>query len=61
MARLLFHPLVLLLLAALAIGIWAWAKRVDLRVRLTRLPTAREWTIINAAVQALRWLLRIRL
>lgn len=61
MIRILLHPVVLLLVAALVVGVWMWARRVDLRVRLSRPPTAREWTMITAAIQALRWLLRLRL
>ncbi len=51
----------ILILIALAAGLWYWAKRVDLRVRLTRLPTGREWAFIALAVQILRRLLRLRL
>lgn len=58
MIRLLFHPVVLLLIAGLVF--WLWARRVDLRVRLTRLPTPREWAILALVVQALRRLLRLR-
>ncbi len=58
MIRLLFHPVILLLLAA---GLWYWAKRVNLRVRITRPPTGREWAFIALAVQLLRRLLRLRL
>ncbi len=61
MIRLLFHPIVLLLISLAAIGLWMWARRVDLRVRLTRLPTGRELAFIALAVQLLRRLLRLRL
>ena len=61
MIRLLFHPIVLLLIALAAISLWMWARRVDLRVRLARLPTAREWAFIALAVQLLRRFLRLRL
>jgi DNA-binding response OmpR family regulator len=57
MIRLLFHPVVLLLIGGLVF--WLWARRVDLRVRLTRLPTPREWAILALLVQALRRLLRL--
>jgi hypothetical protein len=58
--RLLFHPIVLLLIALAAISLWMWARRVDLRVRLTRPPTGRELAFIALAVQLLRRLLRLR-
>ena len=61
MIRILFHPVVLLLIAVAAIVLWNWARRVDLRVRLTRLPTGREWAFIALAVQLVRRLLRLRL
>ncbi|MEO6667551.1 MAG: hypothetical protein ABIO65_12375 [Nitrospiria bacterium] len=61
MIRLLLHPVVLLLLIALGIGVWMWARRVDLRVRLRRLPTRQEWALAAMAMQAIRWLLRLRL
>jgi len=60
MIRILFHPLVLLLLAVLAIAIWRWASRVNLRVQVTRPPTPREWAAISAFTQLVRWLLRLR-
>ncbi len=60
MIRLLFHPVVLLLIALAAIGLWMWARRVNLRVRLARLPTPREWAFIALAVQLIRRLLRLR-
>jgi hypothetical protein len=61
MIRVLFHPLVIGLLVLAAIGLWLWAKRVNLRVRLTRPPTRQEWAIIGMLAQAIRWLLRLRL
>lgn len=61
MIRILFHPVVLLLIALVAIILWNWARRVDLRVGLTRPPTPREWAFIALAVQLLRRLLRLRL
>jgi hypothetical protein len=61
MLRVLLHPLVLGLLLLLAIGLWMWAKRVNLRVRLARLPTRREWAVLTMLAQVLRWLLRLRL
>ncbi len=61
MIRILFHPAVLLLIALAAIVLGNWARRVDLRVRLTRPPTGREWALIALAVQLLRRLLRLRL
>jgi hypothetical protein len=57
--RLLLHPAVLLLIAAVAF--FVWARRVNLRVRLTRLPTQREWAVLAMLAQALRWLLRVRI
>ncbi len=59
MFRLLLHPAVLLLIAGIAL--WSWARRANLRVRLTRLPTAREWAILALVTQLLRRLLRLRL
>jgi hypothetical protein len=59
--RILFHPLVLLLIALAVIGFWMWANRVNLRVRLRRLPTQKEWAILGLVVQLLRWLLRLRI
>jgi hypothetical protein len=59
--RILFHPVVLLLITLAAISLWMWARRVDLRVRLTRFPTGRELAFIALAVQLLRRLLRLRL
>jgi hypothetical protein len=59
MFRLLLHPAVLLLIAGIAL--WWWARRVNLRVRLTRLPTAREWAILALVTQLLRRFLRFRL
>ena len=59
MFRLLLHPAVLLLIVGIAL--WWWARRVNLRVRLTRLPTTREWAFLALAIQLLRRLLRFRL
>ncbi len=61
MLRVFFHPLVLGLLVLAAIGLWMWARRVDLRVRLARLPTRQEWALLAMVVQLLRWLLRLRI
>ena len=61
MIRILFHPVVLLLIAVVVIGLWRWSRRVNLRVGLTRPPTPREWAFIALAVQLLRRLLRLRL
>lgn len=61
MIRMLFHPLVLGLLILAVIALWVWAKRVNLRVRLARLPTRQEWTVLAILAQLLRWLLRLRL
>ena len=58
MFRLLLHPAVLLLIVGIAL--WWWARRVNLRVRLTRLPTAREWVILAFVTRLLRRLLRLR-
>jgi hypothetical protein len=58
MFRLLLHPAVLLLIAGIAL--WWWARRVNLRVRLTRLPTTREWAILALLTRLLRRLLRLR-
>lgn len=60
MIRVLFHPLVLGLLILAAISLWVWAKRVQLRIRLTRLPTQREWAVLALLAQLLRWLVRLR-
>lgn len=60
MIRVLFHPLVLGLLILAAISLWVWAKRVHLRIRLTRLPTQREWAVLTLLAQLLRWLVRLR-
>jgi hypothetical protein len=43
------------------IGFWMWANRVNLRIRLRRLPTQKEWAILGLVVQLLRWLLRLRI
>jgi len=59
--RLLLHPLVLTLLVLAVAGLWWWAKRVNFRVRLTRLPTQTEWAILATLAQVLRWLLRLRI
>jgi hypothetical protein len=56
--RVLFHPLVLGLLVLAAVVLWRWARRVNLRVRLTRPPTRQEWAIIALLAQLLRQLLR---
>lgn len=61
MIRVLFHPVVLGLLVLAAVGLWLWARRVNLRVRLTRPPTRQEWAVITMLAQLLRWLLRLRL
>jgi len=61
MIRVLFHPLVLGLIIVAAVGLWMWAKRVNLRVRLARLPTPQEWAVLAMVTRLLRWLLRIRL
>lgn len=61
MIRILFHPLVLGLLVLATVGLWLWARRVNLRVRLTRPPTRQEWAVITMLAQLLRWLLRFRL
>lgn len=61
MVRILFHPLVLGLLILAAISLWIWARRVDLRVRLARLPTRQELAVLTMLAQLLRWLLRLRL
>ncbi len=58
MYRLLLHPAVLLLIAGI-VFVW-WARRSNLRVRLTRLPTAREWAVLTLVIQLLRRLLRFR-
>ncbi|MEW6683762.1 MAG: hypothetical protein AB1451_12695 [Nitrospirota bacterium] len=60
MIRILFHPLVLGLLVLAAVGLWLWARRVNLRVRLTRPPTRQEWAVITMLAQLLRWLFRFR-
>jgi hypothetical protein len=59
MFRLLLHPAVLLLIAVVAF-VW-WARRSNLRVRIARLPTAREWAILTLVIQLLRRFLRMRL
>jgi hypothetical protein len=59
MIRLLLHPVVLLLIAGIVF--WFWARRVNLSVRLTRLPTPREWAILTLLAQVVRRLLRLRL
>lgn len=61
MIRLLFHPVVLGLLVVAAVGLWLWARRVGLRVKVTRPPTRQEWAIITMLAQLLRWLFRLRL
>jgi hypothetical protein len=58
MYRLLLHPAVLLVIAGIGF-IW-WARRSNLRVRLTRLPTPREWAILTLVIQLLRRFLRLR-
>ena len=59
MIRVLFHPVTLLLV--LAVVAWWWARRVNLRVRVTRPPTRQEWAILTMLVQVFRWVLRLRL
>ncbi len=61
MIQILFHPLVLLLIAVAVVVVWRWAKRVNLRVRLARLPTPREWAVFAGVLQLVRWLLRLRI
>lgn len=61
MIRLLLYPPVLGLLVLAAIGLWIWARRADVRVRLARMPTRQEWAILGILAQLVRWLLRLRL
>lgn len=61
MIRVLFHPVILGLLVLAAIGLWMWAKRVNFRVRLARLPTRQEWAVLAMLAQLFRWLLRLRI
>lgn len=60
MVRVLFHPVILGLLVLAVAALWWWARRANLRVRLTRPPTRQEWAVLAMLAQLLRWLLRIR-